>query len=145
QWLSIRLIANLDIGPAQPFPPAGAQALEDCLLGGPAAGKVFGRVLPRLAVTNFPAGIDAVQEQFAVLLDHPCDAHAFHDVCTDAYDVHGHFTHARLRNWCTGPIIAKSFHSGTINPIALVHGRRTPSCRPRPTCSPTSPQPSAKP
>src|SRR5262245_7149903 len=37
--------AHLDVSPGQAAPPAGAEALEDGLLGGPACGEVLGGAL----------------------------------------------------------------------------------------------------
>src|SRR5262249_59134337 len=74
--------------PAQPLAPAGAEALEDGLLGRPAPGEVFNGPLARLAVAHLALGVDAAQEQLAVLLDHAADAQALHDVGADANDFH---------------------------------------------------------
>ena len=82
------VVGHLDVGPAQPLRPAGAQALQDRLLGGPAAGEVLGRVLGPLAVADLALGVDAVEEQLAVAVDHPLDAQALDDVRADADDFH---------------------------------------------------------
>ena len=44
--LSARLVANLDVAPGDALAPAGAQGLEDRLLGGPTAGEMLSRLLP---------------------------------------------------------------------------------------------------
>src|SRR5579884_2448659 len=51
--LAVGRVADLDIGPADAAAPAGAEAFQDCFLGGPAAGKVLDRVLAGLAIANF--------------------------------------------------------------------------------------------
>ncbi len=49
---------------------------------------MFHRPLALLAVADLAVGVDAGQEQLAVLLDHPADAQAFHDVRADSNDFH---------------------------------------------------------
>ena len=82
-----RLVADFDIAPTDAAPPAGAQGLENRLLGGPAAGEVLRGQLAALAVLNLVRRVDPVDEQLAVPLDHLRDAQAFDDVGADADDV----------------------------------------------------------
>src|SRR5262245_58495746 len=86
--LTRRVVAHFNVGPAQPFSPAGAEALEHRLLGRPAPGEVFGGLLRALAVAYLAFGVDARQKQLPVAVDHPPDAHALDDVGADADDVH---------------------------------------------------------
>src|SRR5205823_13204145 len=85
---AVGVVAHRQVGPAQAAPPAGPQALEDRFLGRPAPREVLRGVLAALTVTDLPPGVDARQEQLAVLLDHAADAQAFHDVGADSNDFH---------------------------------------------------------
>src|SRR5438128_12384454 len=86
---ALGVVTNLQLGPADAAPPAGAQALDDRLLGGPAPGEVLHGVFARLTELDFPLGEHASQELLAVLLHHAANAHAFHDIRADADDFHG--------------------------------------------------------
>src|SRR5262249_46458518 len=86
--LAVGVVAHLQVGPAHAAPPARPQTLEDRFLGRPAPRKVLGGVLAALTVADLPPGVDARQEQLAVLLDHAPDAQTFHDVGADSNDFH---------------------------------------------------------
>lgn len=82
------VVADLEVGPADAAGPAGADGLEDGLLGGPAAGEVLEGVLAALAVVDLALGVDAAEEELAVLLDHLADPGDLDDVGADAQDLH---------------------------------------------------------
>src|SRR5262249_2079645 len=84
RWLA----TDFHVGPAKAPAPGGAQALEDGFLGCPTSGKILRGMLATLTEADFPVGVDPRQEQFAMALDHPADAQAFHDVGADANDFH---------------------------------------------------------
>jgi len=69
-----RVVADLHVVPADAAAPARAQAFEDRFLRGPAPREVLGRLLAGLAIADLPLRVNAVQEDLAVLLDHPPDA-----------------------------------------------------------------------
>ena len=50
--LAFLIVADFQVCPAEPLAPAGAQALQNRLLGCPAPGKMLGRVLAALAIAN---------------------------------------------------------------------------------------------
>src|SRR5262249_45286699 len=94
---AILAVADRDVGPADALAPAGADRLQDRLLGRPAPGEVLDRMLPRLAVADLALGVHAAEEQLAVLLDHLADPRAFDDVGADPQDLHRQLLPAGVR------------------------------------------------
>ena len=82
-------VANLNVAPGNPPPPAGPQRLKNCLLGRPAPGKVLRRLLAVLTVANLLRRVDAGDEQLAVPLNHAGDPQALRNIGSNAKDV-GH-------------------------------------------------------
>ena len=81
------LVADLDVAPGDAPTPAGAQGLQDRLLGRPAAGEMLRRLPAALAVADLLRRVHAIDEQLAVPLDHPRNPQTLRDVGADANDV----------------------------------------------------------
>jgi hypothetical protein len=88
RWGALGVITNFDVAPADAAAPAGAERFEHGFLRGPAAGVVLRGRFAGAAVFDLVVGVDARDEQLAVLLDHLRDSQAFHDVDAGADDGH---------------------------------------------------------
>ncbi len=86
--LAVLTVADLDVGPGDAVAPPGSHRLQDRFLGRPAPGEVLDGVLPSLAVADLALGVDAAEEQLAVVLDHLADSRALDDVGADPQDFH---------------------------------------------------------
>lgn len=87
KWLAAHLIDDLDIGPLDPFGPAGSHRFEDGFLGRPASGEMLDRRLALRAVGDFSRREDASDECVVVLLNHVRNAVALDDICSNSNDV----------------------------------------------------------
>ncbi len=85
--LALGIVANLDVGPRNPPAPARAQAFQDGFLGGPAPGEMFGRVFSRLAITYLSFRVYPRPERLPMLLHHPPNAEAFHNISSGSDNV----------------------------------------------------------
>ena len=81
--------AYFEVGPLHLATPASAERFEDGFLGCPPASEVFDGPGFTMAVVDFVRCEDALQEDVAMLGNHPSDACAFNDVGAEAKDVHG--------------------------------------------------------
>jgi len=75
---------NFDISPGNPFRPAGPKRLQYGFLGRPTPRKMLITGGPFLTVSNFLLGVDSLQKQLSMPLDHFPDAHDFHNVSTES-------------------------------------------------------------
>src|SRR5262245_18167377 len=85
---SVGLVAHFDIAPTDAASPAGAERLEHGFFGRPPTGVVLRGRLPQPAVLDLVVGIDAVNEQLTMPLDHLRDPQAFDDIGADSEYVH---------------------------------------------------------
>ena len=81
-------VPDFDVGPGDAVAAACSHGFQDRLLGSPSSREVLDGVLPRLAIADLTFGINAAQEELAVVLDHLADARAFDDVGADSEDFH---------------------------------------------------------
>ena len=78
---------TLNVVPSDPLPPARPQGLQHRLLGRPTPGEVLRGLLAVAAIAGLVGGVDPIDEQFSVPLDHLGDAEAFGNVGADSEDV----------------------------------------------------------
>src|SRR5262249_61407927 len=86
--LTGRVVGDLDIGPGDPAAPAGAEDLEDSLLGGKAAGDVGQRIPHAADVSPLGLGQHAVEEAVGGALEDFAEATGLDQINSLRDDVH---------------------------------------------------------
>ena len=90
---AVGIVEDFHIGPGDLAAPAGAQDLQDRLLGGEAAGEMFLRGFVGEAVCLLGGGEAAVEKMLRMVRVHAGDARDFNDVDAMSDDGHGHHCH----------------------------------------------------
>src|SRR5262245_5486806 len=74
------IVADLDVGPAEPFLPTRPHCLQNRFLGRPPTREMLGSALASLTIGDFPVGVHPAKKVLAVPLDHLANAQTLHDV-----------------------------------------------------------------
>lgn len=81
-------VAHFDVAPTDAAAPAGAEGLQHRLFRRPAAGIMLRGGFPGAAVFDFVVGVNPVDEEFTVPLNHLRDSQALDNVGSNSDNVH---------------------------------------------------------